>query len=106
MKRATVYRPNYDGTNGGISATENTIWILGEKEPMPPECERTERIKPILFREQYKNCGYYAAVPVVSPPDKVGPMHGGNIALTDWDGIETRLYRIHDRYETPEQHKH
>ena len=108
MRRAYVYRsPLGDSTGGGVSSREDAILILDPNEDAPAT------VTPLHFREELRAYGikkvdepdYLAAVPLISPPDMVGPMFGGNLAFTSGsDGKPARLWRIHDRFETVAQY--
>jgi len=98
MRDARVHRGPYEATNGGISSTECTIYILAPGETNP-NVTRPE----VLFREELRGRDYYAAIPVAQRPGMVGPMFGGNMAITHDTGPK-REYHIHDRWETPESY--
>jgi len=96
--RAAVFRNTLgDCTNGGVTATNSTVFIIDEEG----QTLKREPDPSLVFRSQDRGGGYMALIPVHVPEDKVGPMFGGNLAISDRSHI---IYRVHDRFETVEQY--
>ena len=95
MRRATVYRPGSGScTNGGITDTNDTIYILDEWEDPNPEQPLN-----IQFRCEQRGPDYFAARPIEDKSGWSGPMYGGNLAVCQYDGQPTLILRVHDRWE-------
>lgn len=60
--------------------------------------------KALIFEPQNRGGDYWALRPLVKDLQNVGPMHGGNLAQGD-SRDNGRIYRIHDRFETPQQYR-
>jgi hypothetical protein len=96
--RAAVFRNTLgDCTNGGVTATHTTIYIIDDEG----QTLKREPDPRLVFLSRDHGGGYMALVPVHTPDGAVGPMFGGNLAISDRSKI---IYRVHDRFETPEQY--
>ncbi len=96
--RAAVFRNTLaDCTNGGVTAVNHTIFIIDEEG----QTLKREPDPRLVFQSRDHGGGYMALVPLHVPDGVVGPMFGGNLAISDRSKI---IYRVHDRFETPEQY--
>lgn len=95
--RAAVFRTAIgDCTNGGITASEATIFIIDENG----QALKREPDPRLVFQAQVVE-GLMTLIPTFKPEGTVGPMFGGNLAMADRSSI---VYRVHDRFETPKQY--
>ncbi len=95
LKRLPVYRSALgDSSNDGISGKESHIYLI-ELDGLIPSQIPLEAV----FRAEQRGPKYFALIPFVSPVKMCGPMFGGNLAMDEDSG---RIYKIHDRFETPE----
>ncbi len=99
--RFTVYRYTADCTNGGVSSTNDTLYV--EAEPHDTKGFLMDPPSNLIFRRDRMRDGYCRLIAVNRPKGEwIGPMAGGNIAMMDKD--ET-AWHIHDRFETDEQYR-
>ena len=54
-----------------------------------------------IFIPEQRGPNYWALIPLQQPIGLVGPMAGGNLAHTS-DSRDSRVYNIHDRFESQE----
>jgi len=93
-----VYRSPYgDCTNGGISGKVDRVYVACEDgiydgDKLDPE---------LCFTQEQRGANYGVLIPIVSKPDMVGPMAGGNLASTS-DSRIAKTFKIHDRWESAE----
>jgi hypothetical protein len=59
--------------------------------------------KSLIFIPEHRGGEYWALNPLMQPTDLIGPMCGGNLAYSS-DSRCTRVYHIHDRFETQAQY--
>lgn len=110
--RARVIRPygkplgsaGYDPSNGGVSSKEDYILVIhpeGQESAISP----SQEFRLFQIDDAYGDTGYHKFVPYNTKKEGFyGPMFGGNLATLDGTGVrDSRIFRIHDRYETPEQ---
>lgn len=88
------------GNCGGITDTmgQECIWIPCEKG-----YQTFDKIKDknTIFLPEQRGNEYWALKPLMQPIGMVGAMCGGNLAYSS-DSRCTRIYHIHDRFETQE----
>lgn len=99
--RVTVFRDSTgDCTNGGVSSNHTELYVIdpgGEELKTSPDPS-------LVFRIEDRGQGYLAIIPTQEQNDKVGPMFGGNLASSLYGPNGNKAYRIHDRFETPEDY--
>jgi hypothetical protein len=100
--RVTVFRDSDgDFTNGGVSSLHTALYVVdpeGQEMKTPPAPN-------LIFRTEDRGQGYLAMIPIRKQDDKVGPMFGGNLASSLNGPSGSKIYRIHDRFETPEDYQ-
>lgn len=90
-----VYRSGSDCTNGGVSATNDHLYVA---HPEGPSWASKVDQSLIMFPE-HRMDDYWALYPAYRPDHLVGPMAGGNLAYSSDSRMRT-VYHIHDRFET------
>jgi hypothetical protein len=96
-----VLRSDYDCTNGGVTARENSFTLLGENEPVPAGRGPFLRVVKRTFGREV----YVHAEPVEARHGMIGPMSGGNFVHTsdsryrDLVGHDYPI-SVHDRFDT------
>lgn len=58
----------------------------------------------LVFRARPNRDGSLALIPILEEENRLGPMFGGNLASALYGHDSLKVYRIHDRYETPEEY--
>lgn len=105
---ASILVPAYgDCTNNGISKGKCLMTLFDEcgKDEAIETCrERGIDSRDALYVDRSPSCGrpYIKAVPLFKKTGYIGPMFGGNYAVTH--AIDAPI-PIHDRFETPEEYE-
>lgn len=98
----SVFRSSLgDCTNGGVSAAHHTLYLV---DPQGSPLKR-EPDPCLVFRAEDRGDGYLALLPIYTPDGMVGPMFGGNLASSLNGPGGDKIYRVHDRFETPEAYR-
>lgn len=57
-----------------------------------------------IFVTEQRGPEYWCVKPIFKVEGRIGPMAGGNLAYSS-DSRCKRVYHVHDRFETPQEHK-
>lgn len=102
----SIFENKYIGncSNGGVSATEKQVFVVGLPEEELRYPKESEGIAPELIMEvNYGHRGYKSLRPVHKPAGVVGPMAGGSIVMIEFK-VQREYLPLHDRFETQELH--
>lgn len=103
MRTAHILRTETDCTNNGISGKRWTFRLITEEEEKNLQTNEPDRYLVIIKRELWgKPAWYLRPLIILKPAGSIGPMHGGNFAVVDYNLSRLPL-PIHDRFETPEE---
>jgi len=99
--RISVFKDPYDCTLGGISSTNDHIYIECDEGPIR---DQDIENKELIFYTEQRGLNYWAAKQRYPPNNEMGAMSGGNLAYC-CDSRCKHVYHIHDRFETAEQYR-
>ena len=103
MKTAHVLRTETDCTNNGVSGKRWIFRMITEEEERSLQTTEPDVFLVLVKRELWgKSAWYLRPLNILKPAGSVGPMHGGNYAVVDYNLSRLPL-PIHDRFETPEE---
>jgi len=96
----SVYRDGHNCTNGGVTAKNDTIYMVHPEGFL--DAEKEDRA--LIFEEERRGENYMALIPFDKErEDMMGPTFGGNLAATS-DSRVKYTYHVHDRYDTWEHY--
>lgn len=103
---AHILRTETDCTNNGISGKRWIFRLITEEEENNLQTNEPGRYLVLVKRELFGRAAWYLRpLNILKPAGSIGPMHGGNYAVVEYNLSRLPL-PIHDRFETPEEYHH